>query len=152
MLPHLRSLAAINCVRSLLGLGLALLFLYHSDGTRFSTDRFKSLMPGDLQAFFSIGVTVLVLSILRGWQGVYTLIRLRRHGRRGIEQEASALFQLSHRLGFALAVYDVANVASFPVSTACGLYGLWVYRHRDISQFYSVSPPTIHDPTLKVAQ
>jgi len=36
----------------------------------------------------------------------------------------------------ALAIIDLINLTLFPVTTACGTYGLLVYRHPDSLDFF----------------
>jgi hypothetical protein len=39
-------------------------------------------------------------------------------------------------LGMAVAVLDLIDLTAFPVTTGCGAYGLLIYRHPDIRDFF----------------
>jgi len=124
MVEHIRLLAAIALVRGVLGIAAGALLLVK--GFRLEPRLYyPAMIPDDLIAFdswaFRIGgCTLLVLSAGFLIQGVGAL-RSRPWAR---------------RLGFALAAIDLVNLILFPLSTALGLYGLVVYRHPDVRDWF----------------
>ena len=89
---------------------------------------------GDSHAFQIVAVVLVTIAILRLLQGFASVVEIwrarRSHGR-------TAGGQLSRRVGLGLSIVDLVDLTAFPVTTACGLYGLFVYRHADTIDFYS---------------
>ena len=123
MVEHVIALGWINLTRALLGLAFGGILLWRAKWPReisvYVPDENFSF---DQYAFLVVGTLSIVLAHLRAAQGIGTFL-LRRWSR---------------LLGLALALFDIANLVLFPLSTALGLYGLVVYRHPDtFEQFRS---------------
>ena len=142
MPPHVVVLAFINSLRGLCGLVLGGLLVYFSDRARYPSGRLfdvASMKPryieGDFQAFLVVGVVFMLLAILRLVQGSITIAEWRRASR-SVRRERGKLGAFSRRLGLGLSVLDLIDLTFFPVTTACGLYGLLVYRSPDSIEFF----------------
>ena len=142
MPPHIIVLATINAFRAACGLAFGLILVRFSDETSYPAGRLLDLEtarprfePADFTAFLVVGIVILTIAVLRGFQGLTTFVEMRR-ARRGGERRRGRMSVLSRRLGFGLSVLDLVDVTLFPITTACGLYGLLVYRHPDTVDFY----------------
>lgn len=116
---HVKVLGWLGVARSVLALALALLLLVKSENLGQSSYGFPRVsvetVEFDQLAFRWVGGLCFFFSVLRVIQGALALL-----GR-----------SWARRFGLALAMFDLVNLALFPVSTALGLYGLVVYRHPD---------------------
>ncbi len=134
MISHIVTLALINIARAIAGFALGVLLLYSSDASGYDGERAKRIVEGDLTAFLVIGCVVIAVSCLRLVQGGASVLDVFRSRRaRGGRPPRS---QLSRRLGLGLSILDLVNIVLFPLSTACGVYGLIVCRHPDTIDFY----------------
>jgi hypothetical protein len=114
---HVKVLGVIGAVRALLGAALATLLLAKA-ATLVRTDYPDALYSPEVLTFDRIAFTALgglaaVLAVLRCVQAAGIFLRAR----------------WAKQQGLALAVFDIANLLLFPVSTALGLYGVVVYRN-----------------------
>lgn len=146
MTSHLRFLTVLHLLRALGGLALSGLFLYYSQPSNIPANpfdetisRFHALEEGDTTAFLVIGLVTGGIAVVRGVHAFYTFLALgasRRelHWRRGLF--APALLGKSRLLGLGLAALDLIDLTFFPVTTACGLYGMLVYGHVDTVDFF----------------
>ncbi|HVR74366.1 MAG TPA: hypothetical protein VMT52_08540 [Planctomycetota bacterium] len=116
MVEHVIALGWINLVRAILGLAFGGILLWRAqwplESMVYGSDENLSF---DRYAFLVVGTLTIVIAHLRAAQSIGSFL-LRRWGR---------------VLGLALALFDIANLLLFPLSTALGLYGLVVYRHPD---------------------
>jgi hypothetical protein len=124
MVEHIPLLAAIALVRGALGIAAGVLLLVKAfglDPRLYHPARVaEELIAFDSWAFCIGGGILLLTSAAFVIQGVGALMSC----------------GWSRRLGLALAVIDLANLVLFPLSTALGLYGLVVYRHPDVRDWF----------------
>jgi len=124
MVEHIRLLAAIALVRGCLGIAAGALLLVKA--FRLEPRLYYPAMVSndvivfDSWAFRIGGCALLVLSAAFLIQGVGALLSR----------------PWARRLGLALAAIDLVNLLLFPLSTALGLYGLVVYRHPDVRDWF----------------
>lgn len=147
MLSHIRFLSLLNVLRALGAVLVALVFLHGSDPDNiprtkqppnFALSRYDYLEPGDTTAFLAVGLGLAAVAAVRFAHGCYTLVAVRRL-RRGKPREGlfrPTLLVRSKQVGVALAILDLLDLTFFPVTTACGLYGLVIFRHPDTIDFY----------------
>lgn len=116
MVEHVIALGWINLVRAILGLAFGGILIWRAysplESQAYVSDENFSF---DQYAFLVVGTLTIVIAHMRAAQSIGSFL-LRRWGR---------------VLGLALALFDIANLILFPLSTALGLYGLVVYRHPD---------------------
>lgn len=134
MASHVLVLAILNIARGFSGIAVAALFYYCSDGVRLPRVRQARMEDGDPLAFQIVAVVLLTIAVLRLLQGFASLAEVWR-ARRNRGRTAGG--QLSRWVGIGLSVLDLIDLTAFPLSTACGVYGLLVYRHADTIDFYS---------------
>jgi uncharacterized membrane protein (DUF2068 family) len=140
MSEHVRVLGIIGIVRAVFGLALGILLLmkatrlalpdydadrgalqgYHAD------EHDEADLAFDRVAFCAVGGVCLAFAVMRLVQGIGALITARWARSRGL----------------GLAVFDVINLALFPLSTALGLYGLVVYRHPETAERFRAKQAT----------
>lgn len=119
MAEHVRMLARIGLLRALLGIALGPILLYKSGAlTRESYG--STWVTPDVLAFDAAVLLGVGAFLLAG--GIARLI-----------QASGALLSRpwARRFGLALGVFDIVNLAFFPISMALGLYAVVVYRHPD---------------------
>ena len=133
MTSHVLVLAILNLVRGLGGIAAAGLFYYCSDGVRLPRLRSERMEDGDPLAFQVVAVVLLTIAVLRLLQGAASLFEV-WWARRSVGRTVGG--QLSRRVGLGLSILDLVDLTVFPLTTACGLYGLLVYRHADTIDFY----------------
>ncbi len=112
---HVKVLGVLGIVRALLGAAFAVLFLGKAS-TLARSDYPDALyapevLSFDRAAFTALGALAAVLAVLRGLQAAGIYLRAK----------------WARKQGLALAVFDIANLLLFPLSTALGLYGVVVY-------------------------
>jgi hypothetical protein len=124
MVEHIRFLAAIALVRGGLGIAAGVLLLVKAFRLEprfyYPTMVSNDVIAFDAAAFRIGGCVLLVLSAAFLVQGAGALLTR----------------PWARRLGFALAAIDLVNLILFPLSTALGLYGLVVYRHPDVRDWF----------------
>jgi hypothetical protein len=124
MVEHIKRLAWIGILRSVLSVALGLLLLVKADRLKQSAYGYTQVtvetVAFDKLAFRCVGVLCLFLASLR------------------MVQAAAALVGQSwaRTFGLALAIFDILNLCLFPISTTLGLYGLVVYRHADTLDYF----------------
>jgi hypothetical protein len=119
MAEHVRMLVKIGILRALVGIALGPI-LIHKSRTLTRESYGSTWVAPDVQAFDAavlLGVGALLLA-----GGIARLIQA---------AGASRSRPWARRLGLALGVFDIANLAFFPVAMALGLYAVVVYRHPD---------------------
>jgi hypothetical protein len=116
---HVGFLVWIGLARSLLGIALGPIFIHKAMTlTRDSygmTPVTGEILSFDATVLLAVGIIFLAGSAVRLLQAVGA--RLSRPWAR--------------RVGLVLGLFDIANLAFFPVSMALGLYAVIVYRHPD---------------------
>jgi hypothetical protein len=133
MVSHILALGVIQAVRCILGLALGAFLLWRS--FHIPVERMVRLETGDQLAFLIGGVGSIVLALARGLQGGLTLrmvLASRGHG----SLPGIGTGRAARRLGIVLAIVDLISLWVFPLSTACGTYGLLVYRHPEALDFF----------------
>ena len=133
MVSHIFVLGVIQALRALLGGAAGGFLIYRS--FVIPLDWQSRLEPGDRGAFLAAGIVFLVLAVLRGFQGLLVLLEVAASRRRENTPFRSR-GRLTRRMGLALAIFDLVDLTFFPVTTACGTYGLLVYRHPDSLDFF----------------
>ncbi len=145
MRSHLCFLTAVHALRALGGLALALVFFYYSvhanipkNVSDLNLSRYHQVQPGDLEAFYAIAVVLTVLAGIRLFHAVYSasVLWYTRKDRPRRSLFAGRLLSSSRFLGLALAALDLIDLTFFPITTACGLYGVLVYRDPATIDFF----------------
>ena len=133
MIAHLRALSVIQSIRCVVGLGIGVFLIWRS--YNFPSERLLRLEPWDRTFFLVAGLVFVSLAVLRGIQGVWTLISIRR-SRRGRSPGSLKSRAMLRRLGIILAIVDVIDLVGFPLTTGCGTYGILIYRHPDVRDLF----------------
>jgi hypothetical protein len=119
MAEHVRTLGWIGVVRAVLGMLLGPYLVYKSltltRESYGSTPVTQEVLAFDAAVFLGIGAFLAASGLVRLVQAVGAL------GSR----------PWARRAGLALGVFDILNLAFFPVSMSLGLYAVVVYRHPD---------------------
>ena len=145
MRSHLWFLTVVHAIRALGGLALAFVFFYysvHANIPRRPSDlnlsRYHQVQTGDLEAFYAIAVVLTILASIRLFHSAYSATVLcytrKDRSRRGLF--AGRWLSLSRWVGLALAALDLIDLTFFPITTACGLYGVLVYRDPATVDFF----------------
>jgi hypothetical protein len=117
MVAHVPVLGWLGVFRSLLGAALGAYLIWKSSNLSerdYGAPVDVQTVALDASVFLGVGVALAAISALRLVQGLLVLAGPR-----------------ARWLGVALAVFDMANLVFFPVSTALGVYAFVVYRHPD---------------------
>ncbi len=90
--------------------------------------------------FLIIGIVLGLIALIRLLHSLYSLWGLRASKKAGWRKGIfkASFLKKSRLLGLTLSWLDLIDLTFFPVTTACGLYGLLVYGHVDIIDFYEV--------------
>lgn len=84
MAAHLLFLANLNFLRAAGGLALGTVLLYFSDRQRVDPFRRTRMLESDETAFLVIGIILVSVALVRGFQALHSLVELWRiHGSRG---------------------------------------------------------------------
>jgi hypothetical protein len=147
VVSHIFVLGLIQALRALLGGAAGAFLIYRS--FVIPAEWQVQLEPGDRGAFLAVGIVFLALAALRGMQGWLVLSMVAASRRRdGDPNRLSG--RRTRRMGLALAILDLIDITLFPVTTACGTYGLLVYRHPDSLDFFEGAfgsgPPAVGSP------
>jgi uncharacterized membrane protein len=120
MVAHVSVLGWLGLARSLVGAGLGAYLIWKATdlGPRdYGMVVDPETLAFDAAVFLWVGVALAAISLLRLIQSLLVLLGPR-----------------ARWLGMALALFDMANLVFFPVSTALGVYAFVVYRHPEAAE------------------